>query len=139
MTVDTRITPMVDLVPSSLKKLTLRQASSKTLLHVSVLLQERERNNGVPNLAFLRIVLDTHYQSFDMTPDIDILQGMANNCGITLKVEVHVESTGPIANIKRNIRRGYGFQKKNGCMRGIMRLTWEHSLEIHQLARRGWQ
>lgn len=129
---------MVDILPFCIKRLTLRQASGNTLLHVRGLLEEREQRDRVPNLESVRIILDEHFQFSltgifgisDVKPDITHLKQIADNCSITLKVEIHVKETGPIGNIKRDIRRGYGQQEKDRQEQ----IIWGEDLDIGQLS-----
>ncbi|CZR61993.1 uncharacterized protein PAC_11890 [Phialocephala subalpina] len=136
-TLDPRISPMVDLIPSCIKHLTLRQACGNTLLHARGLLEEREKHNRVPSLESLRIILDEHFVMFDLTLEFNVLRQIADNCGIRLKVEIYVRETGRISNIQRDIRQGYGRQDGKQRRDGFTRFLWESTMDLGQLSLQG--
>lgn len=78
------LVPLVDLLPSSIKQLTLRHGSRATIQHMRGLLKGRD---SVPGLKVLRIVFDEFFKMGEVEGELAMLREEGEKCGVEILVE----------------------------------------------------
>jgi hypothetical protein len=78
------LVPLVDLLPSCIKQLTLHHGSRATIQHMRGLL---ERRDGVKDLKVLKIVFDEFFKIEEAEGEVAVLREEGGKCGVEIMVE----------------------------------------------------
>lgn len=89
------LAPLVDLLPSSITRLSLRGASSLTIEHAMGLLQQRDR---VPRLEVLTIDFTWSFPLDEVIEDLGLLKDLGSRRGIEISIQGGL-SIGPVVDL----------------------------------------